>query len=191
MNSFLKRLLIGLMLVAVGLFCYSYFVENIFSQRLSPQDAVSFQMNDLKLEVKYNRPSKREREVFGALVPYNQVWRTGANEATVFITNQDLMIDGIFLPKGSYTLWTVPNEDYWQVFFNSKMYPWGVNEAMQPMREPQFDMVDIHVPVIHLNNVVEQFTIGFDNTTGSIFLTMAWDNVKIAIPLEVLKLTQS
>lgn len=190
MNYFLKRLLIGLFLIAVGLFCYSYFVENIFSQRLSPQDSVSFQMNDLKLEVKYNRPSKREREVFGALVPYNEVWRTGANEATVFITNQDLMIDGIFLPQGSYTLWTVPNEEHWQVFFNNKMYPWGVNEAMEAMREPQFDIVDIHVPVSHLDNEVEQFTIGFDNTTGNIFLTMAWDTTKIAIPIEVLKLTQ-
>lgn len=70
------------------------------------------------------------------------------------------------------------------------MYPWGVNEAMEAMREPQFDIVDIHVPVSHLDNEVEQFTIGFDNTTGNIFITMAWDTTKIAIPIEVLKLTQ-
>lgn len=190
MNKFLKLLLFGLFLIATALFCYSYFVENIFSPRLSPQDSVSFQMNDLKLEVNYNRPSKRERQVFGALVPYDEVWRTGANEATVFTTTKDVLIDSIFLPKGKYTLWTIPNEDYWQVFFNNKMYPWGVNEAMEPMREPQFDSAAIQLPVTNLDNEVEQFTIGFDNTTGNIFLTMAWDNVKIAIPIEELKLTQ-
>lgn len=190
MNKFLKRLLFGLFLIATAVFCYAYFVENIFSPRLSPQDEVSFKMNDLKLEVNYNRPSKRERKVFGALVPYNEVWRTGANEATIFKTNKDLMIDGIFLPKGSYTLWTIPNEDLWQVFFNNKMYRWGVDETMKAMREPQFDIVDINVPVINLDNEVEQFTIGFDNTTGNLFLTMAWDHIKIAIPIEEFKLTQ-
>lgn len=190
MNSLLKRLLIILFLAAIALLGYLHFVEDIFSQRLSPQDTVSFQLNDLKMSVNYNRPSKREREIFGALIPFGQVWRTGANEATVFKTNKDLLIDGIYLPKGDYTLWTVPNEEQWQVFFNNKMYPWGVDETMKPMREPQYDVVDIESPVQLLDNVVEQFTIGFDNTTGKLYLTMVWDQVKIAIPIEELQVTQ-
>ena len=88
MNTFLKRLLIILSIIALGLFLYSTFVENIFEKRLSPKDTVKFELNDLKLKVFYNRPSKKVRDIFGALVPFNQVWRTGANEATTFETNK-------------------------------------------------------------------------------------------------------
>ena len=187
MNTFLKRLLIGLSLIAVGLFLYSYFVEDIFSKRLSPKDTVEFKLNDLKLEVFYNRPSKKGRDVFGALVPYNKVWRTGANEATTFETNKNLMIKGIHLPKGKYTLWTVPRDSSWNVIFNTKQYPWGVDEQMQPMWDPNYDILEIDVPVENIATTVEQFTIAFDNSTDDLKLTMAWDNTKIAVPLNVLK----
>ncbi len=184
MNTFLKRTLILLTIVALGLFLYSFFVENIFEKRLSPKDTVKFELNDLKLKVFYNRPYKKGREIFGALVPFNQVWRTGANEATTFETNQDLEIKGIPLPAGKYTLWTVPRDSTWTVLFNSKQYSWGVNSEMQPMWDPNYDVVDIEVPVNKLDSPVEQFTISFDNSTDSLALTMAWDDTKIAVPLK-------
>uniref|UniRef100_UPI0040494614 DUF2911 domain-containing protein n=1 Tax=Gelidibacter sp. TaxID=2018083 RepID=UPI0040494614 len=189
MNTFLKRLMIVLAIVALGLFAYSYFVENIFTHRASPKDTVRFELNDLELEVFYNRPSKKGREVFGALVPFNEVWRTGANEATTFTTNKTLMVDGMELPIGTYTLWTVPKDSVWQVMFNTKEYPWGVDEQMKPMRDPQFDIMEFEVPVKTLDDVVEQFTIAFDNTTDRLKLTMAWDLTKIEVPLEVVKTT--
>ena len=85
----LKRLLIALSIIALGLLIYSVFVENIFAPRLSPKDTAKITLNDLDLKVEYNRPSKRDREIFGALVPFDKVWRTGANEATTFQTNKD------------------------------------------------------------------------------------------------------
>lgn len=185
MNTFLKRLLITLAIVCAGLFLYSYFVEDIFSKRLSPKDTVKFELNDTKLEVSYNRPLKKGREVFGALVPYNKVWRTGANEATVFTCNKNLIIDGVLVPKGKYTLWTIPNDSVWKVFFNTKQYSWGVDEHMQPMREPEFDLNEINVPVYHINETVEQFTIAFDNSTDNLKMTMAWDHTKIEIPIKI------
>ena len=133
----------------------------------------------------YNRPSKKGREVFGALVPFNEVWRTGANEATTFTTNKTLMVDGMELPIGTYTLWTVPKDSVWQVMFNTKEYPWGVDEQMKPMRDPKFDIMEFEVPVKTLDEVVEQFTIAFDNTTDRLKLTMAWDLTKIEVPLSV------
>ncbi|WP_040251277.1 DUF2911 domain-containing protein [Psychroserpens mesophilus] len=187
MNTFLKRLLIALSIVAIGLFIYSYFVEDIFSKRLSPKDTVEFKLNDLKLEVFYNRPSKKGREIFGALVPYDKVWRTGANEATTFETNKNLMVDGIYIPTGKYSIWTVPNDSVWKVMFNTKQYPWGVDEQMQPLWDPNYDIMEIDVPVEALDKVVEQFTIAFDNSTDDLKLTMAWDKTKIAVPLVVLK----
>jgi hypothetical protein len=184
MNTFLKRLLIFLLLIAVGLFLYSYFVENIFANRLSPKDTIAYKFNDLKLEVFYNRPSKKGRDIFGGLVPLNEVWRTGANEATTFETNKPLEIEGMPLPVGKYTLWTVPKDTIWTVIFNSKQYSWGVDTEMKPMWDPNYDVLDIEVPVHKLAKTVEQFTIGFDNTTGDLSLTMAWDDIKVAVPIE-------
>jgi hypothetical protein len=181
----LKRLLIILFVLAIGLLIYSVFFENIFAAPLSPKDTAKISLNDLDLKVEYNRPSKREREIFGALVPFNKVWRTGANEATTFSTNKDLIIDGIRIKKGMYTVWTVPNEDFWKVMLNSKQYEWGVNEKMEPMWDPNYDVIQIEVPVKNIDATVEKFTIAFDNTTGNLKLTMAWDKTLIEVPIEV------
>ncbi|MBT8273577.1 MAG: DUF2911 domain-containing protein [Bacteroidia bacterium] len=184
MNRFLKRIIFLLIILASGLFIHAYFNGDLLKKRLSPKDTVEFKLNDLKLEVFYNRPSKRDREVFGGLVPYKKVWRTGANEATTFKTNKPLKIGNDSLAKGRYTLWTIPNEEQWQVIFNSKQYPWGVDETMQPMRDPEFDVLTIEVPVQILSKPVEQFTIAFDNSTDNLSLTMAWDQTKISVPLK-------
>ncbi|MBU2928590.1 DUF2911 domain-containing protein [Winogradskyella psychrotolerans] len=181
----LKRLLIILSILALGLLLYSVFVEDIFSPPLSPKDTAEISLNDLTLKVEYNRPSKRDREIFGALVPFDKVWRTGANEATTFETNQDLLIDGIVLKKGKYTIWTVPMKDSWKVMFNSKQYDWGVNEKMEPMWDPNYDALEFQVPSEELDVTVERFTIAFDNKTGHLKLTMAWDNTLIEVPIDV------
>ncbi len=184
MNLFLKRIILVLVLVAAGIMGYIYFKTDLLKTRLSPKDTVEFKLNDLELEVFYNRPSKRERHIFGGLVPYDLVWRTGANEATTFETNRDLHINGSKLRAGLYTLWTIPGETEWTVIFNSKQYPWGVDETMAPMRDPEFDMLQVEVPVQNLEKVVEQFTIAFDNSTDNLSLTMAWDQTKISVPLK-------
>ncbi|RLD29545.1 MAG: hypothetical protein DRI75_03070 [Bacteroidetes bacterium] len=182
MNLFLKRIIFLLVIVAAGIFIYAY--GDIFKKPLSPKDTVEFKLNDLKLEVFYNRPSKRDRVIFGGLVAYNKVWRTGANEATTFETNQALKIGIDYLAAGKYTLWTIPNKDSWQVIINSKQYAWGVNDAMEAMREAEFDVINIEIPIQSLKNTVEQFTIAFDNSTDNLSLTMAWDKTKIVVPLK-------
>ena len=91
----------------------------------------------------------------------------------------------MLLPKGKYTLWTVPKDSSWNVMFNTKQYKWGVDEEMNPMWDPNSDLLEIDVPVEQLDNTVEQFTIAFDNSTDELKLTMAWDNTKIAVPLKV------
>ncbi len=184
MNTFLKRVLISLTVIALGLFLYSTFVENIFAPRLSPKDTVKFELNDLELKVFYNRPSKKNRVIFGALVPFDKVWRTGANEATTFETNKPLEVKGMPLPAGKYTLWTVPKDSVWTVIFNTKQYSWGVDSEMKPMWDPNYDALSIEVPVRDLKKPVEQFTIAFDNSTDDLFLTMVWDVVKVSVPLK-------
>ncbi len=184
----LKRILIALFVVTLAFLLYSVFfgsLKTVFWP-LSPKDSAAIELNDLKLKVEYNRPSKRERDIFGALVPYNKVWRTGANEATTFSTNKDLIIQGMLLPKGDYTLWTVPMEERWKVMFNSGQYQWGVDEKMEPMWDPNYDVIELEVPVKQLESVVEKFTISFDNATGNLKMTLAWDNTMIEIPIQLI-----
>ncbi len=96
------------------------------------------------------------------------------------------MVQGIYVPAGLYTLWTIPKDTVWNVMFNTKQYPWGVDETMKPMRDPKFDLLEIDIPIEKLNSTVEVFTIAFDNSTDDLKLTMAWDNTKIAVPLNVI-----
>lgn len=181
----MKRFIVFLLIIITSILGYLYYTKTgVFEEIKSPKDIVAFNLNDLKMKVFYNRPSKRNRDVFGALVPFNQVWRTGANEATTFETNKLLTIGNNSLPAGKYTLWTIPNDTSWNIMFNSKQYKWGVDETMKPMRIPDFDVVTYSVPVQNLEKPVEQFTIAFDNSTDNLSLTMAWDLAKVVVPLK-------
>jgi len=75
-------------------------------------------------------------------------------------------------------------EDNWKVMFNSKQYDWGVNEKMEPNWDPNYDVVEVEVPALTLDKPVEQFTVAFDNSTDDLKMTMAWDTVKIEVPLK-------
>lgn len=174
-----------ILLVLIGLFLQRY-----STKAHSPEDIVVYQEDSLELEVFYNRPSKKERVIFGELVPYGEVWRTGANEATTFNTNQDLLVDGSLLKKGKYTLWTIPGEDSWKVIFNSKMYPWGIDQDKKPSREPEFDALVIEVPTTELDTTMEQFSIYFERANALIFMNLAWDDTKVTFPLQTTKEAQ-
>ena len=90
----------------------------------------------------------------------------------------------MLLPKGKYTLWTVPMENCWKVMFNSGQYKWGVDEKMEPMWDPNYDVIELEVPTEKVDGTVEKFTIAFDNTTGNLKLTLAWDATKIEVPIQ-------
>ena len=144
-------------------------------------------MNDLTISVVYNRPYKKGREIFGALVPYNAVWRTGANEATVFDTNKDLIIKGTVLKAGKYTLWTVPDKDTWTVIFNSEFGQWGINSKGEANRNPDRDVLTIEVPVSYHETSIEQFTISFEKVGDDAEMVMLWDTTVVAVPISVAK----
>lgn len=182
MKKNLKRSLIG-----AGIFFFiilaAYYSLNIKTKSYSPEETVIFQRDDLKLEVFYNRPYKKNREIFGGLVPYGEVWRTGANEATTFETNKDLLVDGSLLPAGKYTLWTIPGEDSWKVIFNSQMYPWGITLDKVASRLPEYDVLTLEVPVNRLYNSLEQFTIYFQEANDFILMILAWDQTAVHVPM--------
>lgn len=183
MNSALKTFLTiaGLLLVA-GLVIFLILKYN--TKAHSPEETVTFISGDLSMEVFYNRPYKKEREIFGELVPYNEVWRTGANEATTFETNKDILVDGSELEAGKYTLWTIPMKDTWKVIFNSGMYPWGINLDEKAYRDPAFDALVLETPVKTNEERLEQFTISFEEENELIFLRLAWDQTLVEVPIK-------
>jgi hypothetical protein len=95
------------------------------SKRPSPPMSSEFTVGTATIKINYNAPSVKGREIWGKLVPYDQVWRTGANEATTFETSADVKIEGKTLPKGKYGLFTMPGKDEWVIIFNKKPEQWG------------------------------------------------------------------
>lgn len=182
MNKFLKWTLIVIVSLAVLLFiAYQYLIYQ--TKQGSPEEIVNYENGDRKITVFYNRPSKKERVIFGELVPYGKVWRTGANEASTFETNQDLQIGGQTLAAGKYTLWTIPNADKWTVIFNSKMYSWGINFDQTSPREPEADVLKVDVPVEKTSSTVEMFTISMKDGAPTA-MVLEWDDVRVSVPIE-------
>lgn len=181
MNN-IKKIFFGLIIVGAVIMA-SYIIYKNNTKSYSPEDTIEYSSGNLHLEVFYNRPYKKGREIFGGLVPYGEVWRTGANEATTFYTSKDILVDGSMLTAGKYSLWTIPMENSWKVIFNSQMYPWGITAEQVPSRLPEYDVLVVEVPVARLNNPVEQFTIFFDEKQNFILLNFVWDRTLVRVPI--------
>lgn len=180
MPKFLKWSLITIAILAVvGVVGFQYMKSQ--TKKASPEETVSFTLGIGTVEVNYSRPSVRGRSIFGGLVPYGKVWRTGANEATTITFSQDVQFGDKAVPAGTYTLWSIPGPDTWQVMVNSKMYGWGVNFDGEAQRDPLADVAEVKVPVRHLTAPVEQFTIAITNDPAE--LTLSWADVQVGVPL--------
>ncbi len=129
--------------------------------RLSPLDSVSAVLGQARIEVRYGRPSMRGRRIFGRLVPWGEIWRTGANEATHLRTTADLRLGETRLPAGHYTLWTVPTRDGWTLIVNEQTGQWGTQY------DPQRDVARLSMRTERLRRPVETFTIGVEGTEGA------------------------
>jgi len=151
------------------------------TKKHSPEEVVTLADGDLGLEVKYCRPFKKGRKIFGGLVPYGEVWRTGANEATTFTTNAEIDFGSTRVKPGTYTLWSIPGPNEWKVILNDKRYGWGVSWGGVASREAEKDIATAIVPVGTTAVNVEQFTIHF--TKEPLAMVMAWDDVMVSVPL--------
>jgi hypothetical protein len=143
---------------------------------LSPRDSVVGTVGGANVSVAYGRPSMRGRRIVGQVVPYGQVWRTGANEATAFRTDRDLVIGGTRVPAGSYTLWSVPAADGWTLIVNRQTGQWGtVHDAAQ-------DLARIPVRAeTAAGEPVEQLTMRFEPG----HLVISWENTRVLVPIAV------
>ncbi len=151
------------------------------TKKHSPAETVTLIQGEAEMEVSYSRPYKKGRRIFGSLVPYGEVWRTGANEATLFTTDRDITFAGQPVEAGTYTLWTIPNEQEWKVILNNKRYGWGVTWGGVASREAEHDVATAVVPVQRPAGPVEQFTIRFNEQP--LEMVLEWDDVMVAVPI--------
>jgi hypothetical protein len=146
---------------------------------LSPRDSVVTSVAGAALWIDYGRPGKRGRVVFGDLVPWGQVWRTGANAATQFRTDKALDFGGTVVPAGFYTLWTVPAADGWTLRFNGETGQWGT------AHKPEKDLYSVAMKVSALPEPVERFTIHVDPSADGGTLSLDWDTTRASVAFTV------
>ena len=128
------------------------------------------------VKIAYSSPRMKGRKIFGGLVPYGQVWRAGANEATTFVTDTDLNVGGTTVPAGSYTIFAVPNADKWQLVISKKTGEWGTAYP-----GPNNDLARIDMKVSQLSSPMENFTIAFDKAASGCSLIMSWETTKASV----------
>lgn len=150
---------------------------------LSPRKSAEHSFADgKKVSIDYGSPSIRGRKIMGELVPYGKVWRTGANTATGFVTDVNLKVGDTNVPAGKYTLYTLPNENSWQLIISKQTGQWGT-EYNQPQ-----DLARIPMKVDSLNSPVEQMTFSFEKTgDDSANLVLEWEKTKLSVPIKETK----
>ena len=147
----------------------------------SPMDVVITrnQDNSPLARVIYSRPKKNDRVIFGNLVPYNEVWRTGANEATEITFYEDVLFNEIEIEAGTYTLYTIPTVERWTIIINEKVNVWGAYNYDETL-----DVARTDVPAKNTAAVVENFSITFKASDSGSNLLMGWDDTFVEIPIQ-------
>jgi hypothetical protein len=139
---------------------------------LSPHETSSGQ----DISVRYGRPYKKGRVIFGGLEPYGKVYRCGADSATTVTFNKDAIFGGKPVKAGTYTLFVIPNEQAWTIILNSQLGQWG---AFDYDKYKDKDVLHVDVPVKKLNTIVEQLTIQLPPSA----MIIEWDDVQVTIPV--------
>jgi hypothetical protein len=132
-----------------------------------------------KVRVIYSRPQMNDRKIFGELVPFGEVWRLGANEATEITFYEDAKIAGEDIQTGTYTLSARVEEDNWTLIFSSDLYIWGAYN-----RDASKDVVTVEATPTQIDDTVEAFTMLFESSETGANLVMAWENTQVSFPIE-------
>jgi len=149
------------------------------SKKPSPPAQAQCKFSDGKtIKSDYSSPRVKGRKIFGGLVPYGQVWRTGANDATTLVTDTNVRIGDKDVPGGSYTIFTLPNADKWTLIISKKTGEWGI-----PYPGEGDDFVRVDMRVSPLAAPVENFTIGFDQTGSTCAMHIDWEKTRAAVDI--------
>lgn len=154
--------------------------QNDKSTRPSPPATASGKVGDATITINYSSPAVKGRKIWGDLVPFDQVWRAGANEATIFETDKNIMVEGKQLPAGKYSLFAIPGATEWQFIFNSETGQWGVKRSGEANRDPAKDVLTVKVKSSPSSTMNERLAYAV-TATG---FALRWENLEVPVRIK-------
>ena len=146
--------------------------------KASPPATAACDLGGKIIKTAYSSPRMKGRKIYGDLVPLGEVWRTGANDATTFVTSADVVVGGKTVPAGSYTIFTVPAADKWTLIVNKKTGEWGI-----PYKYESDELLRVDMKVAKLPAPVEDFTIAYDKSGSGCTLRMDWETTRATVEI--------
>lgn len=155
------------------------FAQDNKANRPSPPATAKGKAGDANIAINYSSPSVKGRKIWGGLVPYGQVWRAGANEATVFETDKEIKVEGKTLPAGKYSLFAIPGEKEWTFIFNSETGQWGVNKEGANLKRDK-DVLTVNVKPKKSSQMNERLVYDVNNKG----FVLKWENVEVPVTIK-------
>ncbi|MGN6539743.1 MAG: DUF2911 domain-containing protein [Ginsengibacter sp.] len=179
----MKKIIIpkGILLAFVGMLMTSLiFAQSDKSKRPSPPETAKGTVMGANITINYSSPAVKGRKIWGGLVPYDKVWRAGANEATIFETDKDIKVEGKKLPAGKYSLYAIPGEKEWVFIFNSKTGQWGIKMDGSTTEDPANDVLRVTVKPQKSATFNERMQYVIDKNG----FALEWENLKVPVSIK-------
>lgn len=168
-------------LLSLVFLCSISLSSQIHKPSLSPRIQTTQHVGLAKVELDYGQPNAQGRKIFGGLIPFGKVWRTGANASTKLKIDSDVLINNTPLSKGEYALYTIPNKESWTIILSKNTQLWGSSGY-----DSTDDVLRVQSTVNYTQDFLETFTIHFENfNTNGGDLVIAWEHSKIVLPVYV------
>ncbi len=168
-KHFLKTLALGTAM--------TIFTASAWAQPASPAATATGTINGANVTIKYSSPAVKGRQIWGALVPYDKVWRAGANAATTIETDKDLTVEGKKLPAGKYSIYAIPGEKEWTIILNSQTGQWGINRDQSTTEDPAKDVFRVMVKAKKSDMMNERLVYTI-NDKGFV---LSWENLDVPV----------
>jgi len=171
----------ALVLAFIGMFITSLiWAQEDKSKRPSPPATATGKVMGATITINYSSPGVKGRKIWGGLVPYDKVWRAGANEATLFETDKDINVEGKSLPAGKYSLYAIPGEKKWVIILNSKTGQWGVKDDESTTEEPASDVLRATVKPVKSSKFNERMKYVVDKNG----FALEWENLRVPVSIK-------
>jgi Protein of unknown function (DUF2911) len=168
---------VRIILIVLAVLALAFVALRFYTKSHSPFEKVEASHGPLSVAVEYCKPLMKGRKIFGETIPYNTVWRTGANEATLIAFSKNCTMAGRKLKGDTYSLWTIPGEKYWDIIINSETGQWGTNY------DEKKNYLQVKVPAGKLPSLQEQLNISLTEVADGIDMKISWENTEVIVPI--------
>ncbi len=169
-----------LSVIIAAIFTSQGFAQDAPDPRESPVAISQTAVDDTYMKVVYGQPLMRDRIIFGELVPFDEIWRTGANEATQIYFDTEVMIDGQRVESGMYSVFTIPGEEAWTIILNEELGQWGAFSY-----NPDADVLRVETEPRQTEDQWEPLNIDFEETSDGANLVLRWEDTRVELPISV------